>query len=213
MSRVQVALAAGLTLIAVAIAVTLSGAPAVVARSSPLPAKEQIAITEHSAIACQAGEAMPSGTSAIRLSLAAFTGPRATARVYSGSHLVVQGERGTGWTGSVLTIPVKPLARSYADVRVCVSIDLAGDERVEIFGTRTKHAVAALSGNGQPLRGRMQIEYMRPGDRTWWSMVTLVARHMGFGNFAGGAWNVVLAMALVIAVAAVSSRLILREIR
>jgi len=124
----------------------------------------------------------------------------------------VQGERGTGWTGSVLTIPVRPLARSYADVRVCVSIDLAGDERVEIFGTHTKPSVAALAGNGQALKGRMQIEDMRPGSRTWWSLAALVARHMGFGNFAGGAWNVVLVLALVVAIAAVSSRLILREL-
>jgi hypothetical protein len=213
MALARIAFAAGATLILVALVLTLSGGPPAIAGSNGESIAGELALSNRSAGGCQAGEPIPQGTSAIRLSLGAFTGPRTTVAVYSGPRLVTRGERGSGWTGSAVTVPVTPTSRSYAGARVCFDVDLDGDEYIKIFGQPTKSSIAARGFDGAPLTGRFAIEYLRPASRTWWSLAGVVVRNMGFGNFGGGAWNAVLAVALMVALAALSARLILREIR
>ena len=90
MSRVRIALAAGLALIVVAIGFTLSEAPPSVARKSAT-AEETLGFTNESHTLCQAGELLPRGTSAIRLSLGSFVGPRISLRAYVGKRLLTGG--------------------------------------------------------------------------------------------------------------------------
>jgi hypothetical protein len=213
MSSPKIVLVGGLAVIVIALALTLSGTPSTVAGWNGVLAMRQLATARHPAVACQSGETLPRGTSAIRASLAAYTGPPTSVRVYAAGRLVARGEHAAGWNGVVVTLPIKPLARSYADARVCLSAAVTGDEEVRIYGMPSKPAQAAHAPNGQALGGRLLIEYMRPGDRSWWSLAGLVARRMGYGNFGGGAWNVVLVLVLMLAVLSVSCRLALRDLR
>ena len=116
MRSVKVALAAGLTLLALAIGLTLLGSPMSVARANR-PAgqpEEPVASTTQSAHYCEAGEVLPSGTSALRIWLEAAAGPRVNVAVYSNGRLVTDGHRGSDWIGGSVTVPVRPLSRTVS---------------------------------------------------------------------------------------------------
>jgi hypothetical protein len=214
MRGVRIALGAGLTLLAVAIALTLAHSPLSVAASSrPAGAEEeQLSSTRHATGYCQAHETLPHGTSAIRVSLGASIGPRVRVAVLDAhGHALTGGAQEAGWTGSVVTVPVGPLRESAAGVTVCVSFQLA-HETVSLLGARTAAASAARQ-DGRPLKGRMWIEYLRPGPRTWASLAPRILRDMGFARPLGGEGVAVLALTLLAAVAALACGAVLVELR
>jgi hypothetical protein len=205
---VKIALAAGLALIVAAIVVTLSLSPLSVA-SMNSALNEKLASTQQASGACQSNEVLPRGTSAIRIALSAFLGPHVTVKALSGKRVVTDGARGSGWTGGVVTVPVKSVPRTIPHVRICFALALAGDETVSMYGEPSAPALAARSGEGAPLPGRVRIEYLRPGP-SWLSLSSSVARHMGLGHAGSGTWIAFFVAVLMIAVVALSSGLILR---
>ena len=124
---------------------------------------------------------------------------------------ITGGEAESAWTGWVVAVPVRPLARTVRDAGVCASFAVH-DETVEVFGTRAPAALAAHAGR-RALPGRLSIEYLRPGARSWATLASTVVRNMGFGRAHGGAWIVLLALALLAAVVALSARLAFTGLR
>jgi hypothetical protein len=212
MRSVSVTLAVGLTLTAIAIGLTLTRSPLSVAATNGIPAEERLAVTTINAGACQANEVLPRGTSAIRISIQAFTGPRVKVKVLSGTHVLTSGELGSGWTGKGVLVPVRPVPSTTSNVKVCFALILK-DEHVNISGRGTPPAVAARSEEGEALLGRVRIEYLRPGHSSWASLASMVARHMGLGHAWSGTWIVLLVATLTAGVAILSSALVLRELR
>jgi len=212
MRAVKIALAAGLSLLAIALAFTLTRSPASVAGTNrPAErAEEPIAATTHNTTYCQGGEQLPRGTSALRIWLDASAGPRVEVVVSAAGRQIDRGERGSGWIGGSVTVPVRPLGRPVSDATVCASVSLR-DETVLAQGNATPASVAARDGS-HALAGRIWIEYLRPGTRSWASLASEVARHMGFGRAGAGTWIVFLALALLAAVAVLASRLLLEEL-
>jgi hypothetical protein len=213
MLRVRIALATGLALMGIAIGLTLVRSPASVAGTNRIAgqAAEPIGSTEHSASYCQAGEVLPQGASAIRVWLYAAPGPRVSVVVSAGGHALTSGELGSGWTGGSVTVPVKTLPRTVSGAEVCVSFALR-DETVFVQGNATPSTIAARDGN-RALGGRIWIEYLRPGASSWASLAGSIAHRVGLGRAAAGTWVVLLALALLAAVAALASRLVLTELR
>ena len=74
--RTRIALAVGLTALAVAFGLLLSPSPLTVAGTNGVPANFAVRFIRDSEINCQAGGTLPQGTEAIRVSLSANTGPR-----------------------------------------------------------------------------------------------------------------------------------------
>jgi hypothetical protein len=211
MQRVTVALAAGLALLAVAIGLTLLHSPRSVAASNGSPLEEnRIALATRGATYCQAHELLPARTSAIRLSLLAFAGPSVHVVVLAGGHQITSGVQGSGWTSRVVTVPLRALPHAVPDVTVCVSFSLH-DEHVFVFGEPTSAAMAAHDGN-RALLGRMWIEYLRPGTRSWASLAPTIVDHMALGRAVSGIGIVFLALALLVAIAVLTSGLALREL-
>jgi hypothetical protein len=211
MRAVKVALAAGLALLAVAIALTLLGSPLSVAAANKVPGNETaIWETHRGATFCQAHEALPRGTTAIRVWLDAASGPRVSVVVYSRGRVLTSGSRASIWVGGAVTIPVKPVPRAVADVKVCASFRLH-DETVIVQGSATSAAVATREGP-VALYGKMGIEFLRPSTRSWASQALEVARRMGLGRATPGTWVVLLVLALLASVVALASRLLLREL-
>jgi Predicted membrane protein (DUF2142) len=204
--RVKIALVLGLLLMAIAIFVTLTRAPPTVAGSDSTALQGFIAETSNSASLCQQGETLPQGTTAIRLSLYTIFGPRVAVHVYSGARLLTSGERGAGWTAEGPTVPVRRVPRTVANVKVCIAFGhpLGG---ISVNGGFTSSASAMTSGAGEPLSGRMRIEYLKSGDRSWWSLTSAVAMHMGLGRWPAGTWIVFVALALMVAVLVCTVRL------
>jgi hypothetical protein len=208
---VKLALAAGLLLIALAAGATLAHAPLVVARDNSGVTHEELVSTTGPAEACQSREALPRETSAIRLGLTAVLGPRVAVRVLSGSRLLTRGTQAPGWEGASATVPVRPLARAFAPVTVCIRMTLLNGP-VAMLGWLTHRATSAV-GEGKHLPGRMHMEYLRAGGESWWSMATSTARRLGLGRTAAGTWNALLVMVLAAALIVLSSWLIARELR
>jgi hypothetical protein len=210
--RVMLALATGLALTALAVAVTLLHAPATVAFKNGTYTKEEVLGSVRGKIAfCQANEQLPRQTTALRFWLGALNGPSVSAHVLSGERAITSGQQGSGWTGRVVTVPVKPLQQTVTNVTVCLAFQ-ARDETVTLYGRATPSSAAAFAGQ-QPLPGRIWIEYLRPGKSSWASMASSIVDHMELGRAASGIWIVLLALGLLATIVVLGSSLVLRELR
>jgi hypothetical protein len=208
---VQVTVAVGLVLLTGAIAIAATGAPPTVARASSAPAGTKLGFSYGPISVCQAGETLPAGTSAIRLLIhSPMVGPRVSVEVLRGERVLTGGTRGSGWTAGAVAVAVRPLARAASGVSVCFALDRS-PWLVGLTGKRTPPTVAAR-GEGQVLPGRVGIEYLRAGRRSWWSRALAIARAMGLGHAVGGAWIPLLVLALIASLAALSSWLAVREL-
>ena len=209
-TRLKVLVGTGLLAGVAAIALTLSGSPIAVARVNTTE-DTVVEVVRQRLSACQANEALPRGTSAIRLRTFAFLGPRVTVQVLAHGRVIARGERESGWTGGVVTVPVNRLATARTGVETCFTLFPNGDETIELVGEPTTGPLAARSQEG-PLPGRIRVEYLRPGSSSWWSLAPEVARRMGLGHAPAGTWSVLLVIALMGSLVALCSRLILREL-
>jgi hypothetical protein len=188
----------------------LTQSPATVARVSTA-VHEPVETTRQRVGACQPDEVLPRGTTAIRLRVFAFLGPRVTVDVLARGHVIAHGERGSGWTGGVVTVPVDPLPVTVSGAEVCFTLALNGDETGDLVGERTTPGRAARDSDGS-LPGRVRLEYLRAGSSSWWSLALSVARRMGLGRAWGGTWIAVLVLVLMGSVTVLCSRLVLREL-
>jgi hypothetical protein len=208
--RIKVALGAGLTLIAIAFAVTLSHAPASTAVTS-VPPENRLVTTEFNASACQRDETLPRETSAIRLGLFADSSPEVSVQVYSGSRRIAAGHLGRGWSGEGATVPVNEISHAVSPVKVCFALEhVIG--AIHMLGRISSKADATVS-EGKPLSGRISLEYLQPGHRSWWSLAASVMRRMGFGHAASGAWDALFVIVLAGTALTLSSWLVVRELR
>jgi hypothetical protein len=210
--RVAVALGVGLALVALAVVLALSGSPVMVLHANSTLAKGSIAETTSGATACQAGELLPAGTTAIRLALTAEIGPRVRVKALSGARVLTSGRVGNGWTGGSVTVPVTPLARPVSNARICFTLD-PSKETVRLVGSTTPPSIAAKGGEGAALPGRIKIEYLSASSRSWWSMAPAIATRIGLDHAPSGAWLVWLLAVMAAGLAAAASWLVLRESR
>ncbi len=150
-ARLKVVVGAGLLLVLAAIAVTLSHSPIAVAGVNT-PQEAPIGEPQPGSTYCQSHEVLPRDTSAIRLRSYAFLGPRVKLTISARGRLVAHGERGSGWTGSVVTIPVKRLSTARSGLDLCFTFFTNEDESIGLFGESTTQALAARGPNG-PCRG------------------------------------------------------------
>jgi hypothetical protein len=206
MPGARVALVVGVTLVAAAVGVVLFQAPLVVAGTNSITARPDQVFGNGGAKTCQRQSgALPAGTSALRVSVSANIGPRVSVEVLSGSTVLARGERASGWgVQETVTVPVSAVHGQVAKPLICVALGPA-IETVEFNGT----VIPTAGGKYVKLR----FEYLRPGDASWWSLASSIARRMGFGHAPSGTWVVFLLLAAMIAVATLASRLILRELR
>jgi Predicted membrane protein (DUF2142) len=205
---VQVALGVGLALIALAVVLVLSGSPPTVAGTNSVVIEGFLESVPGGASGCQPSGTVPGGTSAMRLSLDSNLGPKVRVEVLSGSQVITHGERGSGWgIADTVTVPVKRVAQTTPNTTTCLAIGPVV-EPLKILGTGHSSTTNGRTGEGGPFR----IEYLHTGDKSWWSLLSSVAHHMGLGHAPSGTWIVFLLLAITIAIALLGSRLILREL-
>jgi hypothetical protein len=210
MRSVKIALGVALALVAVAVGAVLAHKPLVVVGNNgvqaPLYRNGSVAVDTGS---CQAGGTLPGGTSAIRISIGANVNPEIAVKVFAGTRLVTQGQRGAGGgLNASATIPVRRVPRTVHGARVCVTLG-ASQEVMGIRGIATRPEVDGLF-RLQDLK--LGMEYLRPGSRSWWSYVSSIAYRFGLGRAAGGTWIGFFVIALMLAVAGLATRLVLREL-
>jgi hypothetical protein len=210
--RVRIALVEGLGLTVIAATIVLSRSPLTVLAANQPPSNTRLDLARAGAgaSACQSDERVPSGTTAMRLSLDAFTGPALSIEVFSGKRLLTSGARGSGWGGETVTVPVGELVRTTSPVKVCFALSRTGGEAVGIYGSRT--VPAAVASGGQPLAGRLTLEYLGQGRSSWLALLPAVATHMGLGRAWGGSGIAVLVAILMLFAAILACGLIVREL-
>ncbi len=222
-NRVVITLAACLLLAIAAGAVTLTHAPVRVVRSDgPEPATLLSAVFNDAAV-CQGDEVLPRDTTAIRLPLVGFIGANVRVAAYQGTQLITSGMHGPDWTGTSVTVPVKPLPHASTGVVVCFAI-APNSERVLIVGNPAPAGLAAIGvagsrpvlpsrpGEAVRLGGRLPLAYLTSAGGSWWSRPLTVARHLGLGRAFDGTWIALLIAAVMLAVGALAVRLALREL-
>lgn len=209
MQLVRPTLAIGLVLIAVALALVLSGSPMSVTAANGVKIRNAAGVGGSMTL-CQSGETLPAGTSAIRESLSANVGPRVTLRVLSGTRVLAEGTHPAGWgVDETVTVGVKPLSVSMRHVRICALLG-PSSEGLELRGTAPEGAHHKARGARSM---RMRVEYLHAGPHTWLSLAASVARHMGFGHSPGGLTAALLALMIAIALFGWTARLITWELR
>jgi hypothetical protein len=204
--RVRVALAVGLALLLAAIAVVLSQSPLTVAGTNGVVTNPRSLVVGGGSMVCAPAGTLPAGTSAIRLSVVGNAGPRVRLTARSGIETIASGERAAGWgIAESLTVPVNRVSAAMPNTEICLN-----------FGP----AVEPVAINGSPVRtvagGEVpgfRVEYLQTGSKSWWSLASGVADRMGRGHAPSGTWIVFLLIALMIALAALVSWLVLRELR
>jgi hypothetical protein len=200
MRSARTALALAATLTAIAIVLTLHGAPMSVAGTNGIPDAGEVATTQRATSACQGAETVPAGTTAVRLTLAAEIGPRVIITARSAEGTITHGIRGAGWTGAAVTVHVQRVAHTARGAQLCFALARPLEE-IELFGRHTTGPDALIGPRGERLPGRLGVEYLQSGHTSWLSLAPSIARRMGFGHAWGGAW-IVFALAVVMASAA-----------
>jgi hypothetical protein len=201
----------GTVLLLAVVALTLTRSPPRVVRVGETTGGE-FAYTTHALEVCQPNEVLPAGVTGIRMSLEAYFGTKVSLRVLSGSQILTKGRRGPDWTSRTVTVPVAPLSHSVSHVKLCVEVGPTS-EAIFFAGRRTPTQESARSTAGEPLGGRIGVEYLAAGQSSWWSLILTVARHMGLGHALSGTWVVLLIAALMAAVGLLAAGLTLRELQ
>jgi hypothetical protein len=209
--RIKIVVAGGLALTAIAVFGVLLHSPAMVIATNGMPTTSVLTAAKENVGACQTGETLPAGTTAIRLSLEATTGPLVDVEVLEGSRIVTRGTEGTGWFGSAVTVPVPPLRRTLEHAKLCFQMRLLTGY-VALSGGPSNRASAATS-DGKALPGRIRVSYLRSSGRSWWSLTGAVIQNMALGRAASGTWIVFPIAALAAAAIALGSWVLIRELR
>jgi len=204
--RVRIALAVGLVLLLVALAVVLSQSPVTVAGTNAVTPNPKILVVAGGSTLCAPAGTVPAGTSAIRLSLVGNAGPNVKLTARSGLQIIASGERAAGWgIAESLTVPVNRVSEFSPNAEICLKLGPAV-EPVAVNGALAR----TIAGGEAP---SFRVEYLQPGSKSWWSLASGVAHRMGLGHAPSGTWIVFLLIAFMVAVAALAVQLIIRELR
>ena len=197
-------------IVAVLIGVLLQAPAKPIATNSVVVRRELGLLSPHTRV-CQADERLPASTDAVRVSLIAYIGPAVSVTALHGAQIVASGHRNSGWISNSLTLPLRPSVSTPTEANICLTRDssalVAG-----VLGETASKAHAATS-NGTPLPGRLRIEYLTRGQRSWLSLAKHVARRLGLGHSPSGTWIVLPLLAMMALALGLGAWLLIREQR
>jgi hypothetical protein len=208
--RIPLVLIVGLLLTAFAVALAVSRSPLVLLSASPTQVEGGLTGVQSGTTVCQAGETLPAGTSAIRFSLSSAYGPSMSVEARADGQLLTRGSRGGEWVGPT-AIAVTPVAHTSTNVTVCLKVGTVTEGTALSGGKASRGHTATINGN--PSTGGMRIEYLRPGPKSFASLASSIATHMGMGNASGGSWIVFLLIVLMATIVALASWGLIGDLR
>jgi hypothetical protein len=210
---VTVVLAVGLALLGVAMIVVPTHSPSTVIGTNSVGGSNYIELEEKGKLeSCQSTGTIPRGTSAIRLGIEGlYFSPAVTIKISAGSHRLMEAAHLPGGPSApTVTVPVERFTHAVEDASICTTVGPAR-EPIRYYGT-PKHSSSIPHAN--PLQDAvLQMQYLRPSTKSWWSMTSSIAYHMGLGRAPSGTWIVFLVIALMLAVVFIAARLTLEELR
>ncbi|HXW59629.1 MAG TPA: hypothetical protein VEJ23_09165 [Solirubrobacteraceae bacterium] len=201
----------GLALIAVALIVVVLQSPDEVISSNSTIVTEELGLLRQHTFVCQEAEGLPAAATAVRVSIGsiAHPGPAVLVSFSDKGHIVASGHRAGGWIGASLALPLTARVTAFSGTTICLTrgpatlpVGLAG-------GAAPSASVATV--NGKALPGRLRVEYLRRGQRSWLSLAEHVARRLGLGRSPAGTWIVLPLLAMMAAAIALCVWLLMRE--
>ncbi len=196
-------LAAGLGLLAVAIAFGVTNATRTLIGSNAISPATFVAILEPGGVLCQAGERVPEGTGLLRMTIGTYgaPGPALRVAVQDGDRPVLPvGDLAAGWRQGIVDLPLgATTTRAVPSARVCIAN--RGTARLAFAGAETGTPARVA---GKPGRGRARIEYVLGKRLSGHSLRATIASRMTFarGLWGGLAPGAALAFVLLVVVAA-----------
>jgi Predicted membrane protein (DUF2142) len=158
------------------------------------------------ATACQGGELLPAGTSALRIPVERSHGA-ATVTLWWGGHRIarVAGRVGAG----MVRADIPRATRDLGDVRVCLELRSGG----AILQGETVPGLQVLRIGRGTAQSSMAVDFLQPGRPSWWSEIRTVASRvdLGRGDWGGG-WAVWPLAALLAASLALAAWVVARAI-
>lgn len=204
-------MAVGFVLIVAVLIGILAHAPAKILSTNYVRVTGPLGFFHEHTTVCQANEHVPASTEAIRMSLIAYLGSAVSLTVSHEGQIVASGHHGAGWVSASLTLRLRTPVAKALDAQICLTRD-PGYLPVELAGDTAPRTLAATV-DGAPLPGRMRIEYLGRGDRSWLSLAKQVARRLGLGHAPSGTWIVLPLAALMLTAVTLGAWLLLREQR
>jgi len=208
-NQVAITIGVGFALIVAVLVVVLLQAPDERISTNSVVVQREIGLfSPHDAV-CQSNERLPASTDALRMSLIAYIGPAVSVTVSHEGRVVARGHHSGGWISGSLTLPLRPSVSSQTGASIC----LTRDSSALVAGLlgQTAPTARAATNNGQPLPGRLRIEYLTHGHSSWLSMAKHVARRLGLGHSPSGTWIVLPLTALMAIALGLGAWLLMRE--
>jgi hypothetical protein len=154
---------------------------------------------------------VPADTAALRYRVftSSPTLPALTAEVVAGGRTVSSGTLAAGPRRDTVNVPLARIPRTLPLAQACVTN--RGPGTVSLGGD-TAPGYQAPTVGGKPQKGLVRIEFMRPGEESWWALLPTLTHRFGLGksHWLGG-WTLPFAALLVVAAAALAVRTLLRE--
>ena len=202
-------MAAGIAVITAVIIAVVLHAPQPAISSNYVNVSQELGLFRQHKTVCQANERLPASTVALRISLISHVGPAVAVTVSHEGQIVASGRHGAGWVSASLTLPLHPQVTTPRETKICLTRG-PGGLPVEISGDTAPRALAATV-DGKPLEGRMRVEYLGRGQKSWLSLAKRVARRMGLGRSPSGTWVVLVLLAMMAAAVALGGWLLIQE--
>jgi len=206
-----IVIAVGLAALVIGIAIDASGRAQRMAGSNLVNLQPlQVATLPPGGRLCQPWT-VPADTAALRYRVYTSepTLPALTAEIVSGGRVVSSGTLAAGPRRDEVNVPLARISRTLPVAQVCVTN--RGPGTVSFGGAPTPGYQAATVG-GKPQKGLVRIEFVRPGEESWWALLPTLTHRFGLGksHWLGG-WTLPFAALLVVAAAALAVRTLLRE--
>jgi hypothetical protein len=194
--RRSLTLALGVALLAVGLLLAMSQAAKQRTATNNVPALLGIGSAGGAETICQRPESIPSGTGGLRVALHGSSAPRLAMTISDGEGVRASGGAGARWDGaSAVIVPLTTTLREDVTGSVCIRLLADESARYRLRGVLTSPSVSATR-DGRHLRGRLHLEFLAGGERSWWSFAPTVVHRMSLGH-AWSDWPVMLVASLL----------------
>lgn len=205
-------LGVGLAAIGVAIVLVISHRPPATAGGNGIAGKNYIELEAKDALSnCQTAGTIPRGTSALRLAIeGVYFSPSVKVKIARDGHVIARGSHAPGGPAAPNVIVGLPaLGQTVRGAQICTAVGpTVGPIR---FSGEPASSSSHVSNALQ--QAVLHVEYLRAGDRSWWSSLSAIGRRIGLGRAPGGGWVAILVLLLMLSVTALTVRLAIQELR
>ena len=164
----------GVLALLIAIGVVLAQSAPRRSGTNGIPSETFAAVVRAGETVCQSSELVPADTAALRLTIGTYGRPGPALSLVAATSAggpITQGGLTPGWRQGVISIPVRLVARTIPNARVC--LHNAGPGKLAIGGAAPYAPALELihAGRTTTAAAGLRVDYIRPGKESWFSLL------------------------------------------